>query len=462
MSIRRRLMLTYALFICVLVVLMSLVTNQLSGKLFAGFVRKNIAEQSQRIAEALSEQYVPENGTFDQSNLLALGMSYVHQGYILSVEDATGGVIWDARACDMEECAEVIREIEVRMQTGKHPAGKFAERTYPLTYGDDTVGYVRIETYNPFFFSESEAAFLRSLDRYLLLIGAVCALLSMGISAVLAGALARPILKAAQTAKRIAGGDLAGRIPEDQKTQELLQLTRSVNELAAALEQGQRWQKRLISDVAHELRTPLTTLQGNLEAMMDGVWEPTSQQLASCHEEVIRLNKLVADLGLLSLLEQETLVLQKTSFDLAVLLAGVAEQFAYMAAEKGIVLAFAGASCPVYADHDRLKQVFLNLISNAVHNTDQGRVDILLDTSRAGVTVRVADTGIGIAPKDLPHIFERFYRADGSRSRATGGAGIGLTVAASIVAAHGGTIEARSGDEKGSVFCVTLPGMGPV
>jgi signal transduction histidine kinase len=221
---------------------------------------------------------------------------------------------------------------------------------------------------------------------------------------------------------------------------------------------------QLTSDVAHELRTPLTCLQGNLEALIDGVWEPTAERLMSCHEETRRLTKLVEDLSALTRIEWQGIPLNRCDFDLSDLLRLVAGSFESAAAEKGIAISYEKLPpLPVRADYDRVKQVFFNILSNAVKYTDKGgvvlrgrRLDRLSHpdyTQRCEVTV--ADTGIGIPSEDLPHIFERFYRTDKSRSRATGGSGVGLTIAAAIVQAHGGTVRAESGDG-GSIFTVII------
>jgi signal transduction histidine kinase len=356
---------------------------------------------------------------------------------------------------------------------------------------------------------------------------AVLTLFSIAVSIPLARAIARPVNKAGEAARQIAqvhvpwtarskggstesaGGERGGRprirIPEQYKTRELAELSRSINTLAAELEEAERRQKQLTSDIAHELRTPLACLRGDIEAMIDGVYKPDRERLESCHEEIMRLAALVQDLNTLTGLEWETIGLNRTEFDLAALLRATAEQFRAAASEKGIGINLNLRESPVNADYDRLKQVFVNILSNAVKYTDGGSITITVEEGREapperalpesgpggpppgfppgpppglppGFTefappgafppprweVTIADTGIGIPESDLPHIFERFYRSDKSRSRSTGGAGIGLAIAAAIVRAHGGTIGAgtgpggKDGASTGSVFRVAL------
>ena len=345
-----------------------------------------------------------------------------------------------------------------------------------------SLGTVTIETYGPFFYSETEAVFLTSINRLLIISTVILTLFTFVISVILSRAIAQPVNKAAEAARQIAKAHSGSvgtpphiRVDDRYQTRELAELARSVNELAAKLEEGERRQKQLTSDIAHELRTPLTCLQGDIEAMIDGVYKPDMEHLESCHEEIIRLAGLVKDLNTLTNLEWDTgtlapaMSLNKTEFDLAVLLRITAEQFKAAALEKGICIHLNLVESPITADYDRLKQVFINLLSNAVKYTDKGSIIISIEKTAnevfAGdnnsqknkrICVCVSDTGIGIPESDLPYVFERFYRTDKSRNRSTGGAGIGLAIASAIVHAHGGSIKADRNTDGGSIFQVVL------
>jgi signal transduction histidine kinase len=190
--------------------------------------------------------------------------------------------------------------------------------------------------------------------------------------------------------------------------------------------------------------------------MLDGVWEPSPAMLANCQEEILRLSKLVDDLDLLTGLEWENICLEKTDFELEKLLQAAAEQFAPLARAKGIDLVLELVPGRVEADYGRLKQVFINLLSNALKYTDTGSITLKNAPSGSGWEITVSDTGCGIPREELSRVFERFYRTDKSRARGTGGAGIGLTIAAAIVKAHGGRISAEKSPEGGSVFRVAL------
>jgi signal transduction histidine kinase len=478
--LQHRLALTYGLFIGAALGILALAINLFTGIIFNALIKENISVKSEEIVRAIGELYDPVNRSFDGITIEAMGMYFVHEGYIVTVEDSRGDPVWDARSCDMQHCTEVINDIASRMERRFRLNGGMRKQRYPVRYNGGTVGVVGIETYGPFFYSETETQFLTSINRLLLIAGVILALLSACISIVLSRTIAKPVLKAGEAARRIAGahsgginpGRLVIRIDDHYKTRELQDLSRSINELAVELEAGERRQKQMSSDIAHELRTPLACLQGNIEAMIDGVYKPDREHLVSCYEEIIRLTNLVKDLNILTSFDWETIQLHKTGFDLAKLLRAAAGQFRAAAREKGIALNLNLIESPVNADYDRLKQVFMNLLSNAVQYTDSGSITVgikkIEKTEKAEKTetrsgtweITVADTGIGIPESDIPHIFERFYRTDKSRSRRTGGAGIGLTIAAAIAAAHGGSIsvESKSGEGggTGSVFRVRL------
>ncbi|MDR1247828.1 MAG: HAMP domain-containing protein [Treponema sp.] len=459
-SLRNRLSLSYALFICVSVLIMGAVINRFAGRLFSAFVTENINAESAEIAHTIADLYDHNARSFDLISVEAMGMHFVHQGYILSVTDLGGATIWDARSCDMEQCSMVIDEIAFRMENEFGVGGALQANQFLLSHQGAPVGRLSIETFGPFFYSESESAFLAGLNRFFLVSGGIFIVLSVLLSFFLAAQISRPVLKAAEAARRIAGGAFSARVPDRLQTRELSELSRSVNDLAAALENGERWQKQLTADIAHELRTPLTCLQGNMEAMIDGVWEPTAERLSSAYEEIIRLNKLVEDLNLLSMLEQKNIVLHKTKFDLTKLAEAAAERFRPAAQEKG--LAITAADCGavmVQGDYDRLTQVFVNLIANAVKYTSRGGVAVTITATQDCCEAAVADTGVGLEEDELDRVFERFYRSDKSRSRSgtEAGAGIGLSIAQTIAAAHGGRIYAGQRDGGGSVFTLRLP-----
>ncbi len=243
---------------------------------------------------------------------------------------------------------------------------------------------------------------------------------------------------------------------------ELAELSHSVNRLAESLEQTEQQRMALLADVTHELRTPLTTIEGYMEGLIDGVVQPNEQTFTLILNESTRLKRLIEDLELLSRAEAGQIKTAPRAIDVQPLLQNLVMQFQpqFQAREIRLTLILPSMRLPAaWGDPDRVGQILINLLSNALRYTPSGgRVTVQVWGEEKHIVIAVADTGIGIAPEHLPHIFERFYRVDKSRSRASGGSGIGLTVASHLAYAQGGELRAASkGVGRGSTFSLVLP-----
>ena len=273
-----------------------------------------------------------------------------------------------------------------------------------------------------------------------------------------------PLSETMKAADALASGDLSARVPE-QGDGELRRFVRSFNVMAEALEAADRQRRELLADVAHELRTPLTIIQGNLEGLRDGVYDPSPDHLDLVLDETRNLSRLVEDLRLLAVAEAGQLRMKPQMLDVRQLLVDVRDAFTAQADEAGISLAVEVSSPvpPLYADPQRLGQVLGNLLANSLQHTPSGGLVTLgaeADSEWREVQLWVADTGEGIPGEDLPYLFDRFYRTDKSRTRSTGGAGLGLPIARQLVRAHGGRIGVESQLGQGTRFTVALPVAG--
>ena len=284
-----------------------------------------------------------------------------------------------------------------------------------------------------------------------------------GLGTVLVWLLSRrtlaPLRSLGVAARRLGRGDLSQRAETSGPT-EIRDLAHSFNLMAADLAEAERHRRNLAADIAHELRTPLSNIQGYLEAIRDGLVEPSNDTIETIHEQAIQLSRLVDDLRLLAQVESGDLLLERSMLCLEDLLSSCADAVRPRAATKDINLVVnIEAGLPdLEADGSRISQVIGNLLENAITHTPKGGAVTLTGISSEGqIAISVADTGPGIAPDDLPRVFDRFYRADPSRSRSTGGSGLGLTIARRLVEAHGGTIEAESTVGEGSRFTARLP-----
>lgn len=305
------------------------------------------------------------------------------------------------------------------------------------------------------------AQFRQSLDRSLLISVIVAGTAALGLGFFLARQILAPLGRLRLAAQRIAAGDFSQRVSIASRD-EVGDLARTFNAMAEALERQQELRRQFIADVTHELRTPLSILQANLEAFLEDVYPLTKENIAGVLDEVMLLGRLTEDLRQLALAETGQLALHREPVNLAELAAGIAASLGAQAQEQGVELRVDVPADlpPVHADAQRLSQVFYNLLSNALRHTSAGGLIEInaRPASQAGwLMVQVRDTGGGIPPEILPHIFERFSLGDRSSRRAYGGTGLGLAIMKQLVEAHGGRIMVESTSETGTVFTFTLP-----
>ena len=276
------------------------------------------------------------------------------------------------------------------------------------------------------------------------------------LSIVIYGNVATSMAEMMATADRVAAGDFSARVRVSGDG-DLSRFATRFNRMTEELGRAEEARRNLTADVAHELRTPLQIIQGNLEGVLDGVYEPTAEHVRATLDETRRLGRLVGDLQTLSQAESGQLPLYRRVVAAADLLDDVVTRFLPQAMDAGITLKATADASPINVDPDRLAAVLSNLVANALRHTPSGgRVSLIASAMPDGIALTVSDTGEGIAADDLPHIFDRFWRGDRARGR-TAGAGLGLAIARQLVLAHGGTIDVRSAPGEGTTFAIFLP-----
>jgi signal transduction histidine kinase len=295
-----------------------------------------------------------------------------------------------------------------------------------------------------------------------LLSTAIGLLLSAVVGLLLSRAISRPLRHLTSAAGAVARGDLSQQVPVRSRD-ELGRLSRAFNDMTARLRHARQVQTDFVANVSHELRTPLTAVKGLVETLRDGaVDDPQVRDnfLETVEGETDRLIRLVNDLLLLSRADSEALGLQREEEDLIALAQGVLDRLAPQAEAADVTLRLAADDDLVMAliDGDRIEQVFLNLLDNAIKYSRPGSAVVVAIQSGDPVTVQVRDRGIGIPAEDLARIGERFYRADRARTRAEGGSGLGLAIAQAFVAAHGGELKVHSIEEQGTIVTFTVAG----
>ncbi|GAB4109755.1 MAG: ATP-binding protein [Roseiflexaceae bacterium] len=294
-----------------------------------------------------------------------------------------------------------------------------------------------------------------------LLVAGICAMVAaIVISLFVSRRIVEPLQDLTEVSQRLALGYYLERTTI-RSDDEFARLSQSINQLAEALDQTEQRRLSLLADVAHELRTPLTTIEGYMEGLLDGVISPDEQTFTVVRHEAERLRRLTEELSLLSRVEAGEVSIKPRPCDPAVLLKDLQVRFQpqFSACEIDTVFDIPTNLPKILVDPDRIAQVLINLLSNALRYTpEHGRVQVALIPFEDYVQITVRDSGIGIASEHLPLIFERFYRVDKSRTRASGGTGIGLTIARYLVYAHEGDIWAESdGLGHGAAFHITLP-----
>lgn len=306
--------------------------------------------------------------------------------------------------------------------------------------------------------TQTDAEFREKSYQAMIFAAFIAMAISIVVGVLFSRALVAPIRRITNTAKALKEGDYSARTGM-KGTDEIARLGNMFDAMADSVEQNRKLERRLVTDVAHELRTPLMAIQSTVEAMIDGVFEPDAERLETLNSEVRRLSRLVDALLKLSRLESRTKPIERQKVDLTEMLSAVVATHQAYINEEGLNLEFEyDPHVYVYGDADLLRQATANLISNAVRYTPEGGTITI--TARKGELmgqISVRDTGIGLTPEEAKMVFQRFWRADSGRARATGGLGVGLSVVKEIVDQHNGWVRVEGRPNEGACFTVYVP-----
>ncbi|MGG4394056.1 HAMP domain-containing sensor histidine kinase [Paenibacillus thiaminolyticus] len=417
---------------------------------FGQYMKNQQQAEADMLIKDLEASYIVEAGGWTMGSFMQISHQAMHRNYKVKIYDATNRLIWDTSSMGM-----MMHTSPGSMDSGFSEHDNIFSRD--MMKNGQKIGMIEIQGIESAFASQNQE-FLRLFNS--LLWGALLFVI-VGVSlfsVFMANSLSRPLMRIKQIATRMRTGDLSSRVALANPTTEIDEVGLALNHLADALEQQDKLRKNLTADIAHELRTPLATIQSHIEAFQDGVWQATPDKLEVCHEQVIRLVKLIQDLEKLTAAENPMLQLQKHQVSLNEVIQDSVKTVTGQFENKNI-------SMDIQQDHEvflsgdygRLVQVFVNLLNNAYKYTNEGSIRLVISEEPSYAKVTITDTGTGIDPAELPFIFERFYRGEKSRNRKTGGAGIGLAIVKAIVEAHGGSIEATSAVGQGSKFTIRLP-----
>ena len=464
LSLRWKLALSFLAVVVISVGLTAYLTNRGAAREFGSYVRESRNNYVDQIEGRLGWFYENNGSWAGVQNLLDGLVTMGSERLVLA--DSSGVIVgdtdlqWFGLTTGGVGLAEPTRDIVVSGEG----VGEFYLLSSFMMRGRGHMMGGPPQVQIPGYFQEQQL--LSGVNRSLFIAGAVGTVVAILLGLLLTRQFTRPIQGLKNGAARIASGDLAYRVKVESRD-EFGDLAESFNSMAASLDSSEQARQRLFADIAHELRTPLSVIEGTVNAMLDGVYEPNQDNLGSIKEETAMLTRLVADLRDLALAESGQLKLEFELTDLAMLVQRRVSQAEVVAREKSVDLMtnITEGIPSVMVDSRRIEQVVANLLDNALNHTPSGgSVTVTTAVGSEGypvdkghILISITDTGEGIPPEHLPRVFDRLYRVDDARPRDKGGAGLGLAIAKQMVELHGGSIWVESEVGKGSSFSFTLP-----
>lgn len=448
---RLRLIISFLFIVIISIVSMTVIAQINTAKEIRVFMFGSGMKSNDELVEYLIQYYIANNGwqgverVFNEPGFGMRKNSEMmeRRGNRIRLLDAEGKIIIDT--ADSGNQAQMTPE-EVSI-------------SIPIVIDNRTVGYLLSNRGNMIFTPNDESLLVRRINRAAIIAGLITIIISLIIASILTYRLLKPVHELTQATERIARGDLSQRVPV-HGNDELAMLASAFNHMADSLENAENNRRMMTADIAHELRNPLAVQRANLEAMQDGIYELTPENLKPIIEQNLLLTRLVEDLRTLAMADSGQLELVRVETDFSALIKRNIEHFQSQVDAKQITLQFLGGeNCPpILLDPERIDQILGNLLSNAIRHTPPlGKITLEVTCSAQDVRLDVHDSGPGIPEEALPHIFQRFYRADKSRSRSEGGSGLGLSIARKIAEAHGGTLTIANHPQGGAVVTLSLP-----
>ena len=460
LKLNKKLILSLVSLIIIVILSIALSINSVFNKKFEQYIIRNNENEISNIIDSIRSKYV--NGEWELSSIQQIGEDAISNGIFVDLYDKDSNLVWGAMTSNKNMCHMVMGSIENNMNymINKNKSN-YTEKLFEIKNLDnEIIGNIKIGSYGLLYYMDNDVDFLKEINKVITSIGIVMVLITIFIAILISNNISKPVEVVSNMANLIGDGDYDNKIDYDSNIVEIDVLIKSINNLSAKLEEQENLRKRLTTDISHELRTPLTSIQTHLEAMIDGIWEPDTERLNSVNEEVIRLTNLVNQLQNLAKFDSEKSKLNLAKVNVKNLIMNVVYNNQGKALEKNINIECDLESIDSYLDKDKISQVIVNLLSNAIRYTNNGgKIFISSYKENNNLKIQFKDNGIGIPKENIKYIFERFYRVDESRSKNTGGIGVGLTIVKSIIDLHQGTIEVRSELNKGSEFIVILPNL---
>ncbi len=458
-SLNSQILIAFSVIVTLITIIISIFINSSFKSVFSKYVDENNKDEVNHLVFDLQNVY--DNDIWDVENIKLLGEDAIRKGIALEVYDKNGKLVWSVFEDEKLLSNQRLNTIKKNMKSiNQNWNGKLKEYKFDIYDNKQLVGYERIIHYDSIYYMEDDLEFLNIMNKFMIFISIVAVISVIIISVIISKSISNPIKNVSKIAKVIGSGNYKNRLNYKSNIKEVNELTKSIDMLAEELNKQELLRKQLTTDIAHELRTPVTNIQGHLDAIIDGIWDPTPERLTSIREEVQRLGKLIGSIKNLSTFDSSLNELNKTKTNLSDFIKNITYTYESKALEKNIKIEYELNKVFAYVDKEKFSQVIVNILVNAIKYTNYGgNILIKVENYDDSINISIKDNGIGIPEDELNYIFERFYRVDKSRSKDTGGIGVGLAISKAIVAEHGGNILVYSELGKGSEFVIKLPVM---
>ncbi len=456
-SLRNIILISFTIIMTLTIFTISMFVKKTFQTEFGKYVDDSNKTEVEHLVFDLENIYKDSN--WDVELIKQLGEDAIKKGIALEIYSYDDTSVWSVFKDEQVLSNETLKSIRENMMSIEENWNSNL-KDYKINVYDENkniVGYEKIIHYESVYYMENDMEFLSIINKFM----SITSVISIGsiilISILISKILSNSMEKVSKMAKVIGTGKYKSSLDYKSNIKEVDDLIFAINNLSVKLNNQEILRKRLTTDIAHELRTPITSIQGHLDTLIDGIWEPTQDRLISIREEVTRLGNLVGELRKLSKFDSEKVILNKVEVNLKELIQSIIYNYESKALKKQITIKSDLKDIIIEVDKNQFSQVVINLLSNAIKYTDiGGEVYISIYEDSESVNISFEDTGRGIPKDDINNIFERFYRVDKSRNKQTGGIGVGLTIAQGIINAHEGEILVKSELNKGSEFIIKL------
>lgn len=465
-SLMKKLSLGFILSVLGSIILVSSISNYTVGKKFQDYLVDEHNTKVNNAVEIIDDLYSGQKESSGGINTYEINTDEIQryaelQELYIEVKDLNNKTLYTSGSSYLKHGNMMMGNMMGSMMNNYSGInmGEYTENEYPLLSNNEKIGTIIIGYFGTSYLSSASVSFISALNHSIIISAIIALIFGFVISIIISKQISRPLVRITETANKMRDGNLKVRALVNTSTKEIDDLSNSINYLAETLNNQEMLRKRLTSDMAHELRTPLTTLKTHVEAFIDGIWEPTTERFETFYEEIQRLTKMVDNLRNLAKLEEVNINLNKSEVNISNELEKIIDTYKPIYIKENYELtSHIGKDIITMIDKDKFKQIINNLLSNSYkYLKPNGKVNVVLKKEKSNIVIKVIDNGIGIPEKDIPYVFERFYRSDLSRNKNTGGSGIGLTITKAFVEAHGGKIYLESKINEGTTFTVDLP-----